>query len=87
VKILLERPVAESAGRLPDDIHPVLRRVYAARNISGKEDLDNSLSRLHSPAVMKGVSQAIELLVVALQKHERILVVGDFDADAPPAAH
>jgi single-stranded-DNA-specific exonuclease len=81
VKILLERPVAESAGRLPDDIHPVLRRVYAARNISGKEDLDNSLSRLHSPAVMKGVSQAIELLVVALQKHERILVVGDFDAD------
>ena len=81
MKILLERPVAESAGRLPDDIHPVLRRVYAARNISGKEDLDNSLSRLHSPAVMKGVSQAIELLVVALQKHERILVVGDFDAD------
>jgi len=81
VKILLERPVTESAGRLPDDIHPVLRRVYAARNISGKEDLDNSLSRLHSPAVMKGVSQAIELLVVALQKQERILVVGDFDAD------
>ena len=81
MKILLERPVTESAGRLPDDIHPVLRRVYAARNISGKEDLDNSLSRLHSPAVMKGVSQAIELLVVALQKQERILVVGDFDAD------
>jgi single-stranded-DNA-specific exonuclease len=82
VKTLLERPITESAGSgLPDDIHPVLKRVYAARNISGADELDNSLTRLHSPAVLKGLSQAVDLLVAALQKQERILVVGDFDAD------
>ena len=82
MKILLERPVTESVeNRLPDAIHPVLRRVYAARNISGEDELDNSLTRLHSPAVLKGLSQAVDLLVAALQKQERILVVGDFDAD------
>ena len=82
MKTLLERPITESARRrLPDDIHPVLKRVYAARNISGADELDNSLTRLHSPAVLKGLSQAVDLLVAALQKQERILVVGDFDAD------
>jgi len=82
VKTLFERPISESARRrLPDDIHPVLKRVYAARNIAGKDDLDNSLTRLHSPAALKGLSQAIDVLVAALQKQERILVVGDFDAD------
>ncbi|MGB5297790.1 MAG: DHH family phosphoesterase, partial [Thiogranum sp.] len=79
---MFERPISESARRrLPDDIHPVLKRVYAARNIAGKDDLDNSLTRLHSPAALKGLSQAIDVLVAALQKQERILVVGDFDAD------
>jgi single-stranded-DNA-specific exonuclease len=68
-------------GWLPDDIHPVLRRVYAARNITGKDDLDNSLTQLHSPSALKGLSRAVDLLVAALQKQERILVVGDFDAD------
>ncbi|MEA3241893.1 MAG: DHH family phosphoesterase, partial [Pseudomonadota bacterium] len=79
---MLERPIPESARhQLPDDIHPVLKRVYAARNITGKDDLDNSLTRLHSPAALKGLSQAVDLLMAALQKQERILVVGDFDAD------
>ena len=82
MKTLLERPINDSAQhRLPDQLHPVLKRVYAARNIRGEDDLDNSLARLHSPAVLKGLSQAVDLLVAALQKHERILVVGDFDAD------
>jgi len=82
VKILLERPVAESVQHgLPDDIHPVLRRVYSARNIRDKLELDNSLNRLYSPAALKGLAQAVDLLVAALHEQERILVVGDFDAD------
>ena len=82
VKILLERPVNEvGKDRLPDAIHPVLRRVYAARNISRADELDYSLNRLHSPAQLKGLSQALDLLQAALRNQQRILVVGDFDAD------
>ena len=82
MKILLERPVTEAGkDRLPDAIHPVLRRVYAARNISRADELDYSLTRLHSPADLKGLSQAVDLLLAALRNQQRILVVGDFDAD------
>jgi single-stranded-DNA-specific exonuclease len=82
VKRLVERSVVESIRRrLPEDLHPVLRRVYAARNIAGGDELDNSLNRLHAPADLKGVPQAVELLLAALMRQERILVIGDFDAD------
>ena len=82
MKILLERPVNESGkAQLPEAIHPVLRRVYAARNIQRADDLDYGLNRLLSPSALKGVSQAVDLLVTALHNQQRILVVGDFDAD------
>ena len=63
MKTLIERPIQASARcKLPADIHPVLRRVYAARQVSGEEELDHRLARLHSPASLKGLPQAVDLL-------------------------
>ncbi len=82
MKTLIERPIQASARcKLPAHIHPVLRRVYAARQVSGEEELDHRLARLHSPASLKGLPQAVDLLSAALHKQQRILVVGDFDVD------
>ncbi len=39
------------------------------------------LKNLHDPYALAGVEIAAELLISALQKQERILIVGDFDAD------
>ena len=39
------RPPAQPCG-FGSDIHPVLRRVYAARGLKDSEDLDLSLDRL-----------------------------------------
>jgi single-stranded-DNA-specific exonuclease len=65
---------------LRGEIHPVLRRVYAARGIRDADELGTGLERLLPVGTLEGVSAAASLL---LQHRERgrILVIGDFDAD------
>jgi single-stranded-DNA-specific exonuclease len=61
------------------ELHPVLRRVYAARGISCTDELDLSLHRLLPVGSLDGVAAAARLL--AAHRQGRVLVVGDFDAD------
>ena len=58
----------------------VLTRLYAARGVRSEEQLQYELKRLLSPE-LKGLDAALELLVTALRLGQRIMVVGDFDAD------
>jgi single-stranded-DNA-specific exonuclease len=62
------------------DLHPLLGRIYAARQASGSE-LESGLADLHAPDLLKGMDTATALLEKALRQQQRILVVGDFDAD------
>ena len=62
------------------DLHPVLRRVYAARGVACSEDLDLSLEKLLPVSTLPGVEAAVRLLAPHRDRG-RILVVGDFDAD------
>jgi len=61
-------------------LHPVLRRVYAARGIACAEDLDLSLERLLPVSTLEGVQRAAQVLA-GHRSQGRVLVVGDFDAD------
>ncbi|WP_372522278.1 single-stranded-DNA-specific exonuclease RecJ [Sulfuricaulis sp.] len=79
-KIISRRPPGES-GNLPDDLHPVLRRIYLARHVTSAQELEQSLDRLIPPTQLKGIDQATALLADALQRQRRILIVADFDAD------
>ena len=82
VNIIQQREVSDALqARLPAELHPVLRRVYAARRIDGAAELDNGLARLLSPATLSDIEPAGALLESALRERQRILVVGDFDAD------
>jgi single-stranded-DNA-specific exonuclease len=60
-------------------LHPVLRRVYAARGIDNESDLDLSLDRLLPVGSLEGLDAATRLL--AAHRAGRVLVIGDFDAD------
>jgi single-stranded-DNA-specific exonuclease len=62
-------------------VPPVLARVFSHRGITSADELDYSLQRLPSPDTLKGLPAALALLVTALQQQQRILVIGDFDAD------
>jgi single-stranded-DNA-specific exonuclease len=78
---IVRRPLAESGTALPHDLHPVLRRVYAARAVESPDELDYSLGNLLPLEQLAGLPAAVELLQTALVERWHILVVGDFDAD------
>jgi len=63
-----------------DGLHPVVARVYAARGIRSHDELDPSLGNLPAPA-LADIDAATARLEAALRSGERILVIGDFDAD------
>lgn len=64
-----------------EGIHPTLSQIYLNRNIASVDELDHSLARLHSPDLLKGMENAIDLLEEAIVAEAMILIVGDFDAD------
>jgi len=74
------RPLAEEID-LPSDIHPVLRRIYAARDIKTADDLDYSLNKLLPYEDLSNIQEAVALLAEAIKSNRRILIVADFDAD------
>jgi single-stranded-DNA-specific exonuclease len=79
-KIIVRRPLT-AAHRLPASLHPVLRRVYAARAVRDAEELSCSAQHLLPYSQMGGVAAAVDLLAAAIIGQRRILVVADFDAD------
>ena len=80
-KIIVRRDIAETENELPGDLHPVLRRVYLSRHLHDVRELQYSLDALHPYRSLKGIDAAVTLLVEALHRKKRILIVADFDAD------
>lgn len=66
---------------LPEDLHPLLRRLYANRGVSEPTDLDLGLARLIPVSQLGGINAAVDLLCEHFRRGSRIVVVGDFDAD------
>lgn len=79
--IIHRREVPVIPESMQQQLHKVLARVYASRNITSIEQLDYSFNVLHQWQDLKGIHQAVDLLVEALNKQQKIIVVGDFDAD------
>ena len=70
---------------LSDNIHPVMRRIYAGRNISSHRQLDYSLDNLLPFNTLKNIEAAAGLLADAIRRDKRILIVADYDADGATA--
>jgi single-stranded-DNA-specific exonuclease len=62
-------------------LDPVVKRVYAGRGITCDADLDLSLEGLHPVGSLDGITAAVDVLLAALRRRDRVIVVGDFDAD------
>lgn len=77
---ILRRESALAQASFSDSVSPLLQRLYSARGVFDDAACDLSLSGLLPPD-MKGMPEAVARLVHALQAQERILIVGDFDAD------
>ncbi|NKC14638.1 MAG: single-stranded-DNA-specific exonuclease RecJ [Gammaproteobacteria bacterium] len=78
---IVRRPVPQRPLRFGVDLHPVIRRIYANRGIRSDADLNTTLGALAAFDSMGGVTQAAAILRHAIAERQRILIVGDFDAD------
>jgi single-stranded-DNA-specific exonuclease len=66
-------------------VHPLLARLYAARGVSTKEQLDDGLALLLPPSSLKGVADAAALLADAIAQNKRLCIVADYDCDGATA--
>ncbi len=66
-------------------VHPLLARLYAARGVSTRDELDDGLARLLAPAGLKGAQDAAVMLADAIQAGTRMCVVADYDCDGATA--
>ena len=69
-----------------DGQHPVMRRVYAARGVETAAEIAPGLAQLARPETLGGLDKACDLLIEAIDRDQRILVVGDFDCDGATGA-
>ena len=76
---IVERPILHDD--LPDDLPPVLARVYARREPEACQAWGQGTADLRPDPPLLGITEATERLARALSDDERILIVGDFDAD------
>lgn len=84
-KKIVRRAQAAEAG-LFEDLPPLLRRVYAARQVAAPEELDRSLARLPSPWLLSGMEAMTLGLIEAIEQGQSLMIIGDYDADGATAS-
>ena len=66
-------------------INPVLSSLFASRGISSIDDIDYKLDKLLSPDLLKSVKDASNLLISKIDRKDKIIIIGDYDADGATA--
>jgi single-stranded-DNA-specific exonuclease len=79
-KKILSRSVAMLNPELAH-LHPVLQRIFTARGILSRTQLERRLSQLPSPWLLSGMEKIANLLTTAINEQQKIVVVADYDAD------
>jgi len=84
--MIVRRPVPDSQhALLATGLSPVLARIYAARGIVAAAELDYSLASLPDFGRLTNIEAAAGRLAQAIDRHEPILIVADYDADGATA--
>lgn len=80
-KQISRRPIAAANVELDPALHPVLHRLYISRGVRHQDELQRQAAALLPFQQLKGIDNAAALLMSALTQQQRIVIVGDFDAD------
>jgi len=70
---------------LSNGIDPTLSSLFASRDISSFDDVDYKLDKLLSPDLLKSVKNASKLLIDKIDTKQKIIIIGDYDADGATA--
>ncbi len=80
-RIIQRRALPGVLPELSGLAHPILQRLYASRGVTAAAELERGAANLLPFTALKGIEQAVALLLSALQQQQQLVIVGDFDAD------
>ena len=80
-----QRAAADASHLVAAGLTPVLARIYAARGVQSIADMQTALAGLPPPDLLLHAGRAAVRLADAIERHERILIVADYDADGATA--
>ena len=66
-------------------LHPLLARLYAARGVKDKGELDYELKSLLPPSTLTHAGDAARILADAIEADAKLLIIGDYDCDGATA--
>ncbi|MBK7462120.1 MAG: single-stranded-DNA-specific exonuclease RecJ [Betaproteobacteria bacterium] len=66
-------------------MHPLLARLYAARGVKDKTELDYELKSLIPPTALTNATDAAQILADAIEAEAKMLIIGDYDCDGATA--
>ncbi len=86
MKIVTRRYAEADRDRLAHSgVHPLLARLFAARHIKSRDQLEQDFSHLIPPAELTNADRAARLLADAIAQKKKLLIVADYDADGATA--
>ena len=80
-KVIVRHPRPTNTTSWSEQLDPTLQRIYQHRGITSLTQLDTELTTLPAVEKLRGINQAVTHLALALTQQQRILIIGDFDAD------
>lgn len=80
-KQIIRREYQAAQAAALTQLHPLLRRIYAARSVASVQELDSTMNGLLPYQSLLGMDAAVRILAEAVMGNQKILIVGDFDAD------
>jgi len=70
-----------SAELKASNLHPMIQKILSHRNVNSPEEINYTLGKLLSFKQLMGIDTAVAIIVAAIKNKQKILIVGDFDAD------
>lgn len=80
-KKIIRRQFDNTEKNLSHGLHPLLQRIYHHRGVKSAHELEQNVEWLHPFQNLLGMDKAVACLANALEKQQKMLIVGDFDAD------
>ncbi len=80
-KKIIRRQLDDAKIFTTSALHPLLQRIYSLRGMQSHTELERGLERLIPYESLTGIQAAVRCLSEVLTAQQKILIVGDFDAD------
>ncbi len=80
-KVIVRRPALETTTLWSDTLDPMLQQIYQQRGITSITELNHDLNQLYPADSLLNIEKAINCLTHALTQQQKVMIIGDFDAD------